>query len=196
MRALLPIERRTCAWLLALAMLAGAYFVLLHGWFVAPQWRIAQAMHDLRVERQHDMDLIGQRSAMQQRLVALAGAQSDSAAFLPETDANAAIAGIMQRVVDVAARDTSGACEVTQKLAMPVTASADPYRTVSASVVLDCRSEAALATLLYRLEKGVPYLHADAFSVYRNPTPSGDGTDSPLEVRLTLSGYLRQGTTP
>lgn len=191
MRPLKPAESRLLAWLLALLVLGLAYLVLLHWWFVAPQLDINQQMRDLRQQQQRFAGLIAQGDTLRQRLASVAQGQAHSSAFLPETDPNAATVGLMQRVVDaVDAHAALGPCKVTQK--MPVTPAQEnqPYRKVSANIALQCAT-APMAAVLYDIEKGMPYLFVDSFSVYRSPVPSGDGTLPPLQVQMTLSGYTR-----
>lgn len=189
MRALKPAESRTLAWLLALLALLLAYFVLLHWWFVAPQLDISRQMRDLRQQQQRFAAIVAQRDTLQQRLSGLAQGQAQSSAFLPEQDINAASVDLMQRAVDAASHATSGACQVTQKMPVAVTPNQQPYRKVSANITMQC-STPALAAALYHLEKGMPYLFIDNFSVYRNPVADNAGAP-PLQVQMTLSGYLR-----
>lgn len=198
MRALRPAESRLLAWLLALLALGLAYLLLVHWWFVAPQLDIHAQMRDLRQQQQRLVSVIAQRTSLRQRLATLSRGQADNAAFLPEQDENAASVGLMQRVVDAVATHTAaGPCKVTQK--MPVTLPADqqPYRKVSASISLQC-AIAPLAAVLHDLEKGTPYLFIDTFGVYRTPNTSENGMQPPLQVQMTLSGYLRgsRGATP
>jgi general secretion pathway protein M len=199
MRALSPVEDRVLAWLLVLLAGALGYFVLLHWWFVAPQWRMAHDMRQLRTDQHRYAALLAQRSALQQRLAGLARGQADSGAFLPQSDPNAAAADLMQRVVDATAtRAAAEACAVTQKMPLPVTGGNEPYRKVSVSITLHCDADEALAALLYKLEEGEPYMFVEAFDASRGAVPTPDGAQPPLEVQLSISGYLRQrpGNTP
>lgn len=191
MRALTPAESRVAALGLALVVLVLAWLLLLHWWFVAPQLHMAAQMDELRADQQRYAAIVAQRDALRQRLAGLARGQADSSAFLPEDDPNAATAGLMQRVVDAAAAHVAlGPCTVTQKMAVPAQDDRQPYRKVSANINMRCGT-APLAAVLYDLEHGTPYLFIENFSVYRNPVPANDGTAQPLEVQMTLSGYLR-----
>jgi general secretion pathway protein M len=191
MRALTPAESRIAALLLALVVLVLAWLLLLQWWFVTPQLRMAAQMDELRSDQQRYAAIVAQRDAVRQRLAGLARGQADSSAFLAEDDPNAATAGLMQRVVDAAAaRAALGPCTVTQKMAVPARDDRQPYRKVSANINMRCGTR-ALAAVLYDLEHGTPYLFIDNFSAYRNPVPASDGSAQPLEVQMTLSGYLR-----
>lgn len=189
-----PRESRIAAVLLLLVVLVIGYFALLHWWFVAPLQAIHGEMDDLRDTHARFAAAIAEKPQLQQRIAAMGAGQAASHAFLPEDDANAAAAGLMQRVVDtVAAHPQGGACDVTQK--MPVTnppaAPDEPYRKVAVSISLRCDVQ-PLAETLHDLEQGVPYLFVDDLSIYRNPVAALQQAAPPLEVQFTLSGYVHQ----
>ena len=198
LKPLKPAESRLAAILLLLVALALAYLLLLHWWFVAPLQRIDGAMDDLRDTQSRYAAMIAERTQLQRQLAALGHGEADSHAFLPERDPSAAAAGLMQRVVDVAAAHAQdGDCEVTQK--MPVPHPPDPhgapYRQVAVSISLRCQTR-PLADLLYTLEHGMPYLFVSDFSLYRNPVSAMQASSAaPLEVQFTLAGYVR-GAAP
>lgn len=191
--AMKPRESRMAAIILLLGALLIAYFVLLHWWFVAPLRQIRADMADLRDTHSRYATAIAQRPELQKRLAALGAGQAASSAFLPEQDPNAASAGLMQRVVDVAAaHPQTGRCEVTQKMPLPEPAPVDgePYRKAAVSISLRCDIE-PLAAVLHDLEQGTPYLFIDDLSIFRNPVISQQTGPAPLEVQFTLSGYVR-----
>ena len=192
--ALKPRESRIAAVLLLLAMLALAYVVLLHWWFVAPLQSIHAEMDDLRDTHARFAAAIAEKPELQKRLAAMGAGQAASHAFLPEDDPNAAAAGLMQRVVDaVAAHPQSGACDVTQKMPVPNPPAApdEPYRKVAVSISLHCEVQ-PLAETLHDLEQGSPYLFVEDLSIYRNPIAAQQQVGAPLEVQFSLSGYVRQ----
>jgi len=192
--ALKPRESRIAAILLSLAVLAIAYLVLLHWWFVAPLLGIHTEMDELRDTNARFAAAIAEKPQLQQRLAAMGAGEAASHAFLPEDDPNAAAAGLMQRVVDaVAAHPQGGACDVTQKMPVtnPAAAPDEPYRKVAVSISLRCDMQ-PLAETLHDLEQGTPYLFVDELSIYRNPVAAMQQAAAPLEVQFTLSGYVRQ----
>jgi general secretion pathway protein M len=193
--ALKPRESRIAALLLLLAALLLGYFVLLHWWFVAPLQSIRAEMADLRDTQSRYAAAIAEKPQLERRLATIGAGQAASSAFLPQTDPNAATAGLMQRVVDVvAAHPQSGSCDVTQKMPLPNPPPEDgePYQKVAVSISLRCDME-PLAAVLNALEQGVPYLFVDDLSIYRNPVTSREGQAAPLEVQFSLSGYVRPG---
>jgi general secretion pathway protein M len=188
-----PRERRIAAMLLLLAALALAYFLLLHWWWVAPLRQIDARMDELQQTHAHYAAAIAEQPRLEQRLAALGAGQAASSAFLPESDANTAAAGLMQRVVDVVAAQTANrGCVVSQKMPIPdpPAARGEPYRKAAARVSLSCAIE-PLAAVLHALEQGTPYLFVDELNIYRNPTAAQQDGTAPLEVQLTVSGYLR-----
>lgn len=198
LKPLRPVESRIAAILLLLLALLLAYLLLLHWWFVAPLQQIDSTMSDLRDTQSRYAAAIAEKPQLQRRLAELGRDTANSSAFLPEQDANAAAAGLMQRVVDAAAAHAQdGACEVTQKMpvANPPENHAEPYRKVAVSISLRCDMQ-PLGELLYTLEHSTPYLFVDDFSAYRNPVAAmQQAANASLEVQFTLSGYIR-GAAP
>jgi general secretion pathway protein M len=191
--ALKPRESRIAAILLFLVVLVVAYFALLHWWFVAPLRAINAEMADLRDTQSRYAAAIAEKPQLQKRIAALGAGQAASSAFLPEDDPNTASAGLMQRVVDVAAANPQGGgCEVTQKMPLPAPppSEGEPYRKAAVSISLRCDME-PLAAVLHALEQGTPYLFIDDLSIYRNPVGAQEGHAAPLEVQFSLSGYVR-----
>lgn len=188
-----PRESRVAAILLLLALLVLGYFMLLHWWFVAPLRAIDARMNDLRDTQSRYAAAIADRPQLEKRIAALGAGQAASSAFLPEDDPNTATAGLMQRVVDVAAAHPQGGrCEVTQKMPLPAPPISDgePYRKAAVSISLRCAIE-PLAAVLHALEQGTPYLFIDDLSIYRNPVAAQASNADVLEVQFSLSGYVR-----
>jgi general secretion pathway protein M len=193
LRPMKPLESRVAAIGLLVLVIALAYFLLLHWWFVAPLRDIDSQMDDLRDTQSRFAAAIAEKPLLQRRLADLGRNSVDSSTFLPENDPNAAAAGLMQRVVDdAAAQSQQGSCEVSQKMpvANPAATPGDPYRKVVVSISLHCDMQ-PLIGLLYTLEKSKPYLFVQDFSVYRNPLIAMQKTGvAPLEVQFTLAGYV------
>jgi len=189
-----PRESRIAAILLLVAVLAVAYFVLLHWWFVAPLQSIGAQMDDLRDTQSRFAAAVAEKPQLQKRIDALGAGQAASNAFLPEDDANAAAAGLMQHVVDVVgSHQQGGSCDVIQKMpvANPRATAGEPYKKVAVSISLRCDVE-SLASVMQALEQGSPYLFIDDMSIYRNPVVAQKNAGAPLEVQFTLSGYIRK----
>lgn len=188
-----PVQSRLAAVLVLIVVLALAYLLLVHWWFVAPQQSIASDMDDARDTHARYAAAIAERPALEKRLAELSQSQTDSSAFLPGDDANAAGAGLMQHVVTVAeSHRDSGPCDVVQKMPVPgQTKDGDPYVKVTVNISLRCGMQ-PLAAVLHDLEQGTPYLFVEDFSAYRNPVAAKAATAAPLETQFTLSGYIRR----
>ena len=188
-----PRDSRIAAVLLLVLALVLVYFLLIHWWFVAPLRAVDAQMGDLRDTQSRYAAAIAEKPALGKRIAELGAGQAASAAFLPESDPNAASAGLMQRVVDaVGAHTAGGACEVTQKMPLPNPPDDDasPYRKAAVSISLRCDME-PLVAVLNALEQGTPYLFVDDLSIYRNPVAAQQGNQPVLEIQFTLSGYVR-----
>lgn len=186
-----PAESRIAAILLLIVVLAIGYFVLIHWWFVAPQASIAAEMDDLRDTQRRYASAIAERPQLEKRLATIEQGQTRSDAFLPGDDTNAAAAGLMQRIVDVAAaHKEDGACDVVQKMPVPSQEKAgDPYRKVTVNISLRCQVQ-PMTAVLHDIENETPYLFIEDFSIYRNPVAARAGGAAPMEVQFTVSGYI------
>jgi general secretion pathway protein M len=162
-----------------------------------PVRHIDAQMQTLRDSQQRYAAIVAQREPLRHRLSSLSPGHVDASAFLAGNDPNAATAGLMQRTVDVIKSHAGlGPCKVTQK--MPVSTSAAgkaPYRKVSASINMRC-AMVPLAAVLYDLAHGKPYLIVSRFNANRNPRPGNHGATEPLNVQMTLSGYMHADPMP
>jgi general secretion pathway protein M len=186
-----PAESRIAALLLLLIVVVAGYFLLVHWWFVAPQLAMAEEMDDLRDTQRRYAAAIAERPQLEKRLATLEQGQTRSDAFLAGDDTNAAAAGLMQRIVDVAAsHKEDGACDVVQKMPVPAQEKAgEPYRKVTVNISLRCQVQ-PMAAVLHDIEEEAPYLFIEDFSIYRNPVAARNGGNAPLEVQFTVSGYI------
>lgn len=186
-----PAESRAAAILLLAIVLVVGYFVFVHWWFVAPQLAMGDEMDDLRDTQRRYAAAIAERPQLEKRLAALEQGQTRSDAFLSGDDTNAAAAGLMQRIVDVAAaHKEDGACDVVQKMPVPSQEKAgEPYRKVTVNISLRCQMQ-PMAAVLHDIEEEAPYLFIEDFSIYRNPVAARNGGNAPLEVQFTVSGYI------
>lgn len=186
-----PAESRIAAIVLLVVAVAIGYFALVHWWFVSPQLAMADEMDDLRDTQRRYAAAIAERPQLEKRLASLEQGQTHSDAFLPGDDTNAAAAGLMQRIVDVAAAHREdGACDVVQKMPVPSQEKAgDPYRKVTVNISLRCQMQ-PMTAVLHDIEEETPYLFLEDFSIYRNPVAARTGAAAPMEVQFTVSGYI------
>ncbi|MBV6753870.1 type II secretion system protein M [Pseudomonas chlororaphis] len=182
-------DQRGAALLLAALGLIAAYFIGIHWWFTAPLQSISEDMDTLRAQRQRYQALELQRPILEAQLAQARNAPSSNDSLLPDTDAGAATAQLMQLVAAKlqALPPEAGGCTITNRMPIPVVNSA-PYRQVKVSINLDCAIE-PLASLLHELENQPVALFVEALSIRRNPVPAPDANHR-LAVQLQISAYL------
>ena len=186
-------ERRLAAVLLALLALVCGYFVLLQWWLVAPLRTIDADMATLRATQARDAGLLASRPALERALAAQQLNQSGAeGALLPERDAGAASAALMQRVVDIVRRHAGqgAGCDAPLKMPLDRPSPPGPFREVSVSITLRC-GIAPLTAILHDIEQGRPYLFVTELTIFR-PSAQGNEADARLEAQFTLAGYIAE----
>ncbi|MEO5560165.1 MAG: type II secretion system protein GspM [Dokdonella sp.] len=189
----LPKDGRLLAVVLLLIVLALVYLVGIHWWFVAPQMQLSSEMQDLREQQLRYRQTTAEKPEIDKRLAEVKAYEQGNQAFLPETDANAASAALIQRLTQAMSGKGEKHCQNvgTQSFAGN---EEELYKRVTVQARLKCDLE-PLAAILYDLENGKPYLFVDQVMIYKQQsyTPPGAKVVSvPLDVRFNLSGYLRQ----
>lgn len=187
-KGLSPGQSRLAAVLLALVVLAIAYFLLLHWWFVAPMISVDGQMQDLQRIHAKYAAAIAEQPELQKRVAKLEQGGASVDAFLSANDPSAAAANLIQRATDVvSAHAGEGAgCSMPSKMPIEQDTGNEPFRRVSVSITLDCGMQ-PLAAVLHDFDRGLPYLFVDNLTVARSPSGR-------MQAQLTLSGYLRPAT--
>ena len=103
-----PKDGRFLAVVLLLIVLMLIYLVGIHWWFVAPQMQFANEMQDLREQQSRYREIAGQKAEIEKRLAEVKEYEQNNQAFLPETDANAASAALIQRLKQCDERSCEG----------------------------------------------------------------------------------------
>jgi len=190
-----PKDGRFLAVVLLLITLVLVYLLGIHWWFVAPHIEIAGQMRDLREQQARFQRAIAERPDIEKRVAEVKAYEQGNQAFLSETDANAASAALIQRLkaaMSDHAKDESRCQNVSTQ---SYNGGEDElYKRVTVQARLKCDLE-PLASILYDLENGKPYLFVDQVMIYKQQTytPPGAKTAAvPLDVRFNVSGYLRE----
>jgi len=190
-----PKDGRFLAVVLLLITLVLVYLLGIHWWFVAPHIEIAGQMRDLREQQARFQRAIAERPEIEKRVAEVKAYEQGNQAFLSETDANAASAALIQRLkaaMSDHAKDESRCQNVSTQ---SYNGGEDElYKRVTVQARLKCDLE-PLASILYDLENGKPYLFVDQVMIYKQQTytPPGAKTAAvPLDVRFNVSGYLRE----
>lgn len=181
---------------LLLAVMALAYLVLVHPWWTAPMLEAQERIDTLQQRELRQRMQLEQAPQVAQRLAQVQAQQTRQPGFLPETSAELATAGLVQRLEGVVAQASPGnrSCAISNRspLSEP---RRDRYARVVVQVRLRCGSP-ELATVLYALESGAPRLFVGNLNILSsrgyflpgNTQPTGDGG---LDVSFDLYGYLR-----
>jgi len=180
---------------LLLITLVLVYLLGIHWWFVAPHIEIAGQMRDLREQQARFQRAIAERPDIEKRVAEVKAYEQGNQAFLSETDANAASAALIQRLkaaMSDHAKDESRCQNVSTQ---SYNGGEDElYKRVTVQARLKCDLE-PLASILYDLENGKPYLFVDQVMIYKQQTYTPPGAKTavvPLDVRFNVSGYLRE----
>ncbi len=190
-----PKDGRVLAVALLAAVLLVFYLIAIHWWFVAPQLQLRQQMADLRLQQQRYQHTIAQKPEIEKQLAKVRAYEQGSNAFLPETDPNAASAGLIQRLkqaMDAHAKDEK-TCQLVSQAGI-TGGEEELYKHVTVQARLRCRLE-TVAAIFHELEGGTPYLFIDNVMIYRQQvyTPPGrTPAVGSLDVRFNLTGYLRE----
>ncbi|MFO1506836.1 MAG: type II secretion system protein GspM [Lysobacterales bacterium] len=190
-----PMDGRVLAVALLAAVLLVFYLIAIHWWFVAPQLQLRQQMADLRLQQQRYQHTIAQKPEIEKQLAKVRAYEQGSNAFLPETDPNAASAGLIQRLkqaMDAHAKDEK-TCQLVSQAGI-TGGEEELYKHVTVQARLRCRLE-TVAAIFHELEGGTPYLFIDNVMIYRQQvyTPPGrTPAVGSLDVRFNLTGYLRE----
>lgn len=180
---------------LLLGVLVVAYFVLVHPWWTVPMLAENDRIHDLR-ERELRARMQLQQAPQVARALAEAQAeQAHAPGFLPESTAELATAGLVERLQTVVVLASPGnhSCAITNR--SPID-DAHPGRfpRVTVQVRLRCGAR-EMAAVLHELESGTPRLFIDNLNIlaqrYFFAPGQGGNQSGGLDVSFDLYGYLR-----
>ncbi|MFC3813504.1 type II secretion system protein GspM [Lysobacter sp. GCM10012299] len=183
---------------LFLVAVALAYLVLVHPWFTAPMIEASERLQTLQERELRQRMQLQQAPLVAQRLQQLRAQQAQQPGFLPESSAELATAGLVQRLEAVVAQASPGnrSCAISNRSPL-----SEPRRERYARVVVQVRMRCGspeLAAVLHALESGAPRLFVGNLNIlssrgYFLPGNTQPGGDGGLDVSFDLSGYLRPG---
>ncbi|WP_440225632.1 type II secretion system protein GspM [Dokdonella sp. MW10] len=188
-----PRDGRPLAVMLLAIVLLLVYVLGVHWWFVAPHIGYFNEMAELREQQQRFARIAAERPLIEQKLAEVRTYEQGNQAFLADADANAASAGLIQRVKQAQTDHTDAKrCSIVSTQSYSG-GEEELYKRITVQVRLRCDLE-SLADILYDLENGKPYLFVDQMMIYKQQTyvpPGGKAVVAPLDVRFNVSGYLR-----
>lgn len=193
-------NRRFLAVVLALIVALLGYLVGVHWWFVAPLLAATAQMDDLRDQQQRFRAIVAERPAIESRLAEVRSFEQNNQAFLAQTDANAASADLITRLKQAVTQHApdQNRCSILTNQTIGA-GKPELYTRVMIQVRMRCDLE-PFSAVLYELESGKPYLFVDQLMIYKQNygyvTPGQKKqSQSALDIRFNLSGYLRQRGT-
>ena len=174
------------------AVVAIAYFILVHWWFTSPMMSMGEQIDQLREqELQYRMEA-SQRPDLERKLAEVRQLQSATPHFLPEANKELASAALVQRLEQVvsAASPNPNACQITARTPTD-TVLKEEFQRVTVQVRLRC-GMTEMTTIMHSLEGGSPQLFIDNLELlsrasYNNVGPTGGA----VEVVFDLFGYIQ-----
>lgn len=149
---------------LLLLVMGVAYLVLVHPWFTQPMLAVQDELQSLRERELRVRVQLQQAPQVSQRLQQARQTLQSRPGFLPESSAELASAGLVQRleraVVDASPGNRS--CAISNR--SPLQPETKRFTRVAVQVRLRCGTP-ELASVLYSLENGTPRLFVDNLNV-------------------------------
>ena len=187
---------------LLLVALALAYFVLVHPWWTVPMREAGAGIETMQQRELRARMQLQQAGDVSRRLQAAQALESRAPVLLPETSAELATAGLLQRLDSVVAQASPGnrACEISNRTPTESRQPQERFERVTVRVRLRCGNP-ELATVLHALEGGSPALFIDNLSIisqgfFATPGRNASQRDYGLDVEFDLYGFLRPATRP
>lgn len=196
----LPTDRdRWAALALLAAVLALAYFVLVHPWWTVPMREADASIEALRERELRVRMQLDQAGEVERRLAQARRDLAPRPGFLPEDSLELATAGLIRRLETVVAEASPGhrSCAITTRSPMTLVGQEERFAPVVVRVRLRC-GVPELTAVLHALEEGAPRLFVDnvevlsqRFTVVQRADAEQSGG---VDVGFDLYGYLRPAT--
>ena len=165
-------------------------------WYVVKRATLGGQIDSLESRYRSMKAITLQREALAEQLTKLKSAQLDVDLFLPEADANAASAGMTDRLKQVISSeaDDQATCNVISS--QPVRSSIEErYQRSSVNIRMNCNIP-DFVNVLHKLEDSRPMMLIEELNMYKI-TPRRvrgkpvEATSTRLDIRFNLTGYLR-----
>jgi general secretion pathway protein M len=182
-------SKATAVMLLVIAVLL-VYLVFFH-WFVMRHKEYAGEIGDLREQLGRYKLVASQREALQERLGAIRGSESDAALFFGQQTFDEAAAAMNSSIGDLVRSQADDSCVIVSRQPIPSRVR-ERFQKVTVNVRMRCDAEDFLK-ILYGMETGVPLMLVDDVNIIRprarrvrDAAPQGA-----LDIRFNVSGYLK-----
>jgi general secretion pathway protein M len=187
-------NRLTAILLLVISVIV-VYLLCFH-WFILRHVELGSEISLLSEQLGRFERVAARRDLYEQQLEQLQERKSDANLFLEGGDFNEAAAEMSERLSQMISTQADDSCQIVSR--QPVRPRVqERFEKVTVNVRMRCRVE-DLQKILFSLETGVPLVIADELTVIkprsrrRSSRQSVQETDTALDIRFNISGYLRQ----
>lgn len=187
-------NRLTAILLLVISVIV-VYLLCFH-WFILRHVELGSEISLLSEQLGRFERVAARRDLYEQQLEQLQERKSDANLFLEGGDFNEAAAEMSERLSQMISTQADDSCQIVSR--QPVRPRVqERFEKVTVNVRMRCRVE-DLQKILFSLETGVPLVIADELTVIkprsrrRSSRQPAQETDTALDIRFNISGYLRQ----
>jgi len=188
-------NNRLTAILLLVITLILVYLLCFH-WFILKHVELGAEISQLSEQLGRFERVAARRELYEEQLQQLQERKSDANLFLEGGDFNEAAAEMSERLSQMISTQADDSCQIVSR--QPVRPRVqERFEKVTVNVRMRCRVE-DLQKILYSLESGVPLVIADEVTVIkprsrrRSSRQAAQDTETALDIRFNMSGYLRQ----
>jgi general secretion pathway protein M len=187
-------NRLTAILLLVISVIV-VYLLCFH-WFILRHVELGSEISLLSEQLGRFERVAARRELYEQQLEQLQERKSDANLFLEGGDFNEAAAEMSERLSQMISTQADDSCQIVSR--QPVRPRVqERFEKVTVNVRMRCRVE-DLQKILFSLETGVPLVIADELTVIkprsrrRSSRQPAQDTETALDIRFNISGYLRQ----
>jgi general secretion pathway protein M len=187
-------NRLTAILLLVISVIV-VYLLCFH-WFILRHVELGSEISLLSEQLGRFERVAARRDLYEQQLEQLQERKSDANLFLEGGDFNEAAAEMSERLSQMISTQADDSCQIVSR--QPVRPRVqERFEKVTVNVRMRCRVE-DLQKILFSLETGVPLVIADELTVIkprsrrRSSRQPAQDTETALDIRFNISGYLRQ----
>ena len=191
-------NNRLAAILLFVIAVILVYLLCFH-WFILRHLDYSAEISDLSGQLARFERVAAQKKQYELLLQSLENRTSDENLFLEGGDFNEAAAEMSERLSQMINIQAEGTCQIVSR--QPVRPRVqERFEKVTVNVRMRCGID-DFEKVLYSLETSIPMVIADEVTVIkprsrRRSRNSADSSDSALDIRFNISGYLARGSEP
>jgi general secretion pathway protein M len=187
-------NNRLAAVLLFVIALILVYLLCFH-WFILRHIEYGSEISDLSGQLGRFQRVAAQKELYESMLQDLENRKSDENFFLEGSDFNEAAAGMSERLGEMINLHAESTCQIVSR--QPVRPRVqERFEKVTVNVRMRCGID-DFEKVLYSMETSVPMVIADEVTIIkprsrRRSNRASDSSDTALDIRFNMSGYLRK----